>query len=154
MCGLLMSSAHLLILVRTCRDVHGGVRLGSAPCAGAWLGRSLSSFPLLSWKIYLCHLCFPSCSSFTASPFSRQARRHHHAGAFGGGPEAVDGGDGRPGAGEQEYWPKSRGNRGELSAAPGRLLIARRGAAVTQRLPGSAGAVSVGQLLPPAKRIV
>jgi len=65
----------------------------------------------------------------------------------------VDGGDGRPGTGEQKYERKSVGeNRGELSVAWGRLFAAKP--AVTQRLPAGARAVTVGQLLPAAKRIV
>lgn len=76
----------------------GAVRLGSALSCWGLARKELVLF--LSWELYLCRVCFPSRSLFTASPLSPQAWRDHHAGAFRGGPAAVDGGDGWPGAGE------------------------------------------------------
>lgn len=70
--------------------------------AGAQPARRFSSFSL-SWEIYLCHLCFLFCSLFMVFPLSPQAGCDHHAGAFRRGPEAVDGGNGWPGTGEQKY---------------------------------------------------
>lgn len=70
--------------------------------AGAWRGRRFSSFSF-SWGIYLCRLCFPSCSLFMVFPLSPQARRDHDAGTFRRGPKAVDGSHGWPGTGEQKH---------------------------------------------------
>lgn len=127
-----------LVLAGTCRDFPGRLGCHQPHLAGAWRGRrSSSSFLYLSQELNPRPSCFLTCTLLMVFPLSLQARCDHHAGAFRGGPKALDGGNGWPGAGEPEHWCQSIGEEhGELFVAWGSLLATKQ--AAVQCLPAGA----------------